>query len=126
MAKHHIVWLQHTRTGRPAMRVCRGERTVIISSSKDGHLPRRRRVRLTRYCVLARLGKSANYPSFRPLMDPKNAERLLLLLHKRFLPGHNFSSPAVRVGTTYTTYNTASPPRAMNIYDVYVGLSGII
>ena len=43
------------------------------------------RVRLTRYCVLARPAWKIRQLSIRPLMDPKNAERLppllLLLLH---------------------------------------------
>ena len=76
-------------------------------------------MRLTRYCVLGLENPPIIRPSVhRPLMDPKNAERLLLLLLHIFLPEifpaeRNFSSSAAEVGTTrtYTTY-TAAAPRA--------------
>ena len=80
---------------------------VIISSSlRDGRTTVIcRGVRLTRYCVLARLRKSANYPKVcpsvhRPLMDPKNAERLLLPPSKKIFPCTAFALRRQR--TTYT------------------------
>ena len=65
--------------------------TLIISSSRHGHLPPS--VLDTALCVLGPAGDSANYP----LMDPKNAERpsaaasAAEMFPRRDFSGHSFN-----------------------------------